>query len=318
MDYPRLPLLFRPYIAREMPGWGKLFPLLGIDGIHNVNPRWRKAPKRTIRGKMHGYRMELDLSDNVERATYFLGRYVDLASQLVLDTLLKPGDTFIDVGANIGMMTLLAASRVGDQGRVLSFEPQPLCCERIRQSLADNGIRHVQIHNVGLADRADELTLRVHVGGRIMASFSIPEGDPSVGEEIRIPVVRGDDLVRGQVVGDLLIKIDVEGYELHVLRGLEATIEGHRPPIMTEVIPYLLRRSGVDEHQLFSYLRERGYRPFAISEEYRRPRLRRPRLGLRPFERSEELAGTVDVLWLQDCSRNPRCGGGNWSRLRDQ
>ena len=51
MGYPRLPFLFRPYLMRELPGWGKLTHLLDINGIDNVIPRWRTAPKRTIRGR---------------------------------------------------------------------------------------------------------------------------------------------------------------------------------------------------------------------------------------------------------------------------
>jgi hypothetical protein len=75
--------------------------------------------------------MELDLSDDGERSVYFLGRNYDLENQLTLGAVLKPDDIFIDGGANIGMTSLHAARRVGEAGRVFTFEPQPPCAERI-------------------------------------------------------------------------------------------------------------------------------------------------------------------------------------------
>jgi FkbM family methyltransferase len=295
MDYPRLAFLLRPYLKRELPGWGKLFRLLHIDGIDNTNPYWRHAPKRTIRSKAHGYWMELDLSDDVERNTFFLSRYYDLENQLVFDGVLNPGDTFVDGGANIGMTTLHAANRVGAGGRVLAFEPQHGCAEKIRKQLVLNDIRHVQVHEVGLGERAAELTLSVLGGGSVLANFGDVSKAAWVREQYQCPIIRGDDRLRGQVVGKLMIKLDLEGYELYALRGLEETITSYFPPIMTEVAPRNLRRAGVDEHQLFAHLHERNYRAYAISLSKRRLR---HRLHLRSVERPGELGQVIDVLWL--------------------
>ena len=300
MGTPRLPFLFRPYILRELPGWGKLLDLLNIGGIDNVNPRWRTAPKRTSRGKVHGYLMDLDLSDDGERGVYFLGRYYDLENQLTLDAVLKPGDTFVDGGTNIGMTTLHAARRVGEAGRVHSFEPQPSCIAKIQSHLAKNHLPQVQLHKVGLSDQASELTLKVIGGGSILANFGTVDEGTTVREQHVCSLVRGDDLLRGQIVGDLMIKLDIEGFELFALRGLEETIERYRPPILTEIVPHQLRRAGVDEHQLFKHLHEREYRAHAI---HRKSRGRRLALKLRPVERFEELGGIFDVLWV------PRSGG---------
>ena len=91
-----------------------------------------------MRGKLHGYKMELDLRDWSEQMTYFLGRHSDLPLQLAMMALLKPGDRFVDVGTNIGMITLLAARLVGPEGRVDAIEPNPACCARVRRSLTLN------------------------------------------------------------------------------------------------------------------------------------------------------------------------------------
>ncbi len=296
MVHPRLPFLLRPYLSHELPGWSRLMSALHLDGIDNVNPRWKEAPKLQTRGKLHGYLMELDLSDDIERWVYFVRRFLDLDLQLLLDILLKPGDTFLDVGANVGMTTLFAASRVGLQGRVLSVEPQPSCCAKIRRNLELNQIRHVELNNVGLSDEPGLLTLHVLGGGTVMSTFAIGEGGHSnVREAISVQVFRGDDLFKDKIIGRLTIKIDVEGFELHVLRGLSATIDQHRPAVVTEVDPEFLQRAGVDADQLFDFFKERGYRGYMI-ELVRHHR--KSSIGLRPVERASELGSHSDILWL--------------------
>jgi precorrin-6B methylase 2 len=72
--------------------------------------------------------MELDLAAWSERSAYFLGRFYDLNLQMLMIQILKPGDRFVDIGANIGMLSILAARLVGPSGRVESFEPNPHKC----------------------------------------------------------------------------------------------------------------------------------------------------------------------------------------------
>src|SRR5690242_13564500 len=107
---PALTLL--PYSRLELPGWGKLLRLCGAMN----RTGWEGAPVRTIRGKKHGYLMPLDLSNWSERLTYFLGRHHEIFTSLFLEAAVRPGETFIDVGGNIGMITLHAAALVGPAG----------------------------------------------------------------------------------------------------------------------------------------------------------------------------------------------------------
>src|SRR4051812_28375689 len=85
--------------------------------------RWRGEPTRHCRGARHGYRIALDISDFHQRGTFFYGQSLDPDVQLCILACLRTGDTFIDVGANIGMHALLAAWAVGPRGRVVAFEP---------------------------------------------------------------------------------------------------------------------------------------------------------------------------------------------------
>jgi FkbM family methyltransferase len=296
MDYPRLPFFFRSYFVHEMPGWGKLYEALGLGGIDNRNPLWRNGPTLQTRGKLHGYLMELDLSDDTERMVYFLQKLPEAEIPLLIDVLLKPGDSFVDIGANIGMMTLHAARLVGPRGRVLSVEPQPSCCAKISRALTLNGIEHVQVHNVGLADSQKVLTLNVLGNGTVLSTFATDGGDNrNVTSKISVDVCAGDDLFRGQILGRLTIKMDVEGFELFALRGLSGTIEEHRPLIVCEVNPDFLRRAGADVDQLFDFFHDRGYRGYGLKLVRRRLRLS---FGLSTINSPNELGHCRDALWI--------------------
>src|SRR4051812_20096610 len=142
--YPRRALLALPIIRQEIPAWGRVAIALRIFGAAQ-NERWQGAPWKSVRGKWHGYNMDLNLADWSERQTWFLARYHELDSQLLMNACLRPGERVIDVGGNIGMLSLHAASRVGPGGVVDCFEPNPVCCQRIRTALERNHIAHVRL-----------------------------------------------------------------------------------------------------------------------------------------------------------------------------
>src|SRR5262245_49548095 len=118
-------LAVRPYVRRELPGWGRVYA--AMVGGYRRDWLWAAAKVRTIRGKRHGYAMRLDLSKWADRSAFFLGRWYDLNTQLLMSALLRPGDTVVDVGANRGMFALAASRLVGETGRVVCFEPNPNC-----------------------------------------------------------------------------------------------------------------------------------------------------------------------------------------------
>jgi len=105
MNKQSVALALKGYSRRELPGWGWVLRRAGVfdDSV------WREAPTAVAEGKLHGFRMELDLRNWSERQTYFLGRFYDLPTQLLVMRLLRRGDLFVDVGANIGMISALAA-----------------------------------------------------------------------------------------------------------------------------------------------------------------------------------------------------------------
>lgn len=137
----------------------------------------------------------------------------------------KPGMSCIDVGANIGYFTLLLSDLVGEQGFVEAFEPQPRLCELLQRSISVNGFgRKAQVLQYAVSDVAGSGTLTEHP--RLMGSASLASmsGLPDISRR-QVKVVTLDGLVPRERPIDF-VKIDVQGYELRVLRGMKQLILG--------------------------------------------------------------------------------------------
>ena len=278
MKLPLLAQLAVPYARMELPGWGQVLSLTGVLGD---DAGWKGAPTRTVRGKFHGYEMTLDLSNWSERRTWFLGRFYELATQLFVKQFVRLGDSFIDVGGNIGMITLLAARCVGASGRVQTFEPNPVAFARLRKALEVNGISHVTARELGLSDAPGELVLSVllgHTGMGTLGEVADKDRD-KVTARHAVQVVRGDDVLPPHLRGPATVKIDVEGFECHVLRGLGDTLRRLKPAVVAEALPETLARAGETVESLINIMGGHGYRAYYLDIE---PSGLRYRLSLRP------------------------------------
>jgi FkbM family methyltransferase len=259
-------LTVRPYVIRELPGWGKLHAL-AID--YRRDWLWAGASSKTIRGKLHGYIMHLDLSKWSDRSTYFLGRWYDLQTQLLISDLIEPGDTVVDVGANRGNFALIASRLAGNSGRVICFEPNPNCLEVLDLEIASNQIANISINRVGLGDRDEVLTLSVPAFNSGEGSFGLSPYREDMTYQIRAHVKRGDQLLADERPS--LMKIDVEGFECNVIAGLAETINRYHPIILTEVAPEHLTHCGASVAKLVALMEGLAYKGFKISlrKEYR-------------------------------------------------
>lgn len=295
--YPKWTLLLLPYARLELPGWGKLLRLARVSVSIN-DCQWSNAPKKLIRGKLHGYWMKLDLSDWSERYTYFLGRYYELEIQQLLSAILKPGDRFVDIGANIGMITLHAARLVTEKGKIDCFEPNPDCVQSIKDTLARNNLRHVNVYPVGLSDSTGMLQLSLtssHTGTATLAPVH------GVTKSFEVPTLIGDDVVLSDPTPMKLIKIDVEGFELHVLKGLKRALDMFQPFLITEFAESHFQRAGTSSTEILRFLTGLGYKPYGISA---RRKWMRYRFQLVPLaDRFDDRGDISDILWVH--GQNP-------------
>jgi FkbM family methyltransferase len=279
-----------PWTRREMPGWSYLAVIGGdrIDGL------WKDLPPATVRGKQHGYLMRLQRADWAERQTWFTGRYYERAVQALVSHALREGDTFVDIGTNIGMITLLAASRVKQQGLVLSFEPNPGVYARLREHIELNGLDGVvRTFPVGLGNEKAELTLNIPESHSGMASMGTPRDLPQWAKrrEVKVSVDRADRIIPQDTPGAMFVKIDVEGFERQVLEGLTGVLDARKPAVLMECNDEMLRHAGSTQAQIWDLMTSRGYRalePYEAGPDA----VRLSRLDT-PESRREE-----DMLWL--------------------
>jgi FkbM family methyltransferase len=211
----------------------------------------------------YGSLLKLDPADSL-----FLGShdYEIYETRLALG-LARPGDVAVDVGAMIGYYTLIFANRVGSTGRVYAFEPDPDNFGLLEENVRMNGYDHVTCRQAIVGDHTGRASLfpapeQYKGDARAYAT----DGRPS----IEVDVVRLDDVVDEPVD---LAKIDVQGYEGHVLAGMHALIE--RSPQLTmllEYCPLLLTEAGSDPGQVLTDLRAHGFVLFEMDESARQVR----------------------------------------------
>ena len=168
------------------------------------------------------YRMKLNLSDDLQRAYYFLNYGQDLLK--VIKDNLKKDSVFIDAGANIGYFSMLASTIIKD-GRILSFEP----ASQNYKGLVNNTKQSIiKTFRIGLSDRKGYARLYNDLGSSGWHSLK------GAGRYEKIKIARLDDLKLNLIRIDL-IKIDVERHELEVLRGMKKTILRFHPLVFCEV-----------------------------------------------------------------------------------
>ncbi len=263
---------------------------------------WPRDGVRECRGCWHGYRLRLDLADYFQRWAYVLRRYHDVPLQLLIWRAVRRGDTLIDAGANHGLVSLVAAWRVGPSGRVYAFEPNPVVYEQLRWHAQSNRLAQVVPLPLGLGDREETLEFRVPGRGNLGAgTFSPIPGRyrGEVSQTCTARIARADALPELRIAGDLVIKLDVEGFELRALRGLESTIDRRRPLLISEVNAEMLAMAGASPNALFDFMDLRGYRPFEFFT--RRALIRHRRLVLRPIDpRTDRIP--LDVAWVHPAS----------------
>ncbi len=177
-----------------------------------------------------GAQIEVRLDDYVGRALFFFGD-LDPKVSAVVRRVLQPGDSVLDIGANIGVVTMIAAGCVGTSGSVHSFEPQPDLCRMVERSAALNGYSQVHTHEVALSDHDYETDFFVPEANRGTASLSRANTGP--GQTFHVHCKQAGEYLKATGLQSVrLLKIDVEGHEDVVLNAAAPFLDSCRPDVV--------------------------------------------------------------------------------------
>lgn len=176
---------------------------------------------------------------------------------------IDPGRDVIDIGANIGLFTVLAGTRLST-GRVLAVEPTSGAYGRLQRNIhLNNCAARVIACNVAVTETAGQVSLNAPVGREEYASMGTLTHPGALIGEVAVEVVEGvplDVMVQRYGLSPCLIKIDVEGAEAQVLAGGRQTLIEHRPVIIAELVQEHLEQMGSSIEQVARYLTDLGYR----------------------------------------------------------
>lgn len=181
----------------------------------------------------------------------------------VLRRLIQPGMVVADVGANIGLLTLVMAWATGPGGRVIAFEPEAVPRSNLEKMKHLNGLSWVEVRDQAVGESAGRLTF--HVSDIIGHSslYALPDAEEA--RTVEVEVVRLDDVAPAKRLD--VVKIDVEGAELDVLAGMKSVIAKNPDlAIVAEFGPEHLKRVGQTPAQWFKAFGDAGFTPYMIDE----------------------------------------------------
>lgn len=193
----------------------------------------------------------------------YVAQWVMPALIPVLEVCLKPGDLFVDVGANIGVYATWGAKIVGPTGAVYALEPIPRTRSWLEQICTQNGLANVKVLSAGASDEAGSAWMQTANGASGLSRVAAPS---ETGFHVSLTTL--DHLLASRIPA--LIKIDVEGHELSVLRGARHTLERTRVPVVFEAPDFGGGSGTIDCVRLLESI---GYRVLSLT----------PR-GVRPFD----------------------------------
>lgn len=224
--------------------------------------RWA-AQGRLTPVDVDGVRMVVSPQDMCGHQLFYYGSF-EPAQMALWRSLLadKPNATIVDIGANIGLYSLVAAS-TPTVGRVLSFEPSPAIAPLLRYNIGLTSAlaKKVSVHEVALGAEDGTVTFYCNLAEHNFGLGSLM-AESEEATAVTVPSRRLDTELRAHHVDAVhLVKIDVEGAEYLVLQGMRGLLTGAAPPrLLLELHPHKMAGFGSTVAQLFGLLREAGYR----------------------------------------------------------
>lgn len=210
----------------------------------------------------YGFQMWLEPTEPIDRFIYFWGAWEPDEAWLI-DHLLRPGDVFVDVGANEGFHTLVGSCRVGPTGQVVAFEPVPPTVERLQRNLELNDVHNVEVVAAACVESPTKIRLARRTEEQSSGVYSMRT--QGTADSWLVDGRRMDDALAHLTAPIRLVKMDIEGAEMLALRGFTGHLaRSDAPLVLCEVTDSFLRAMGASAHGLYEFMAGFGYRPYRL------------------------------------------------------
>lgn len=251
--------------------------LSGTNPIHARFIPWRvglalgkfvtSRPPTLCRIRVHNHEMYVDLRDEGVSTTLFLsGSWENFATRIMANEVQK-GNVVLDIGANIGYHTLILAEKVGRDGRVFAFEPDPWNFRLLNMNIEVNDYHNIipvqrAVSNVTGKGKLYLSTNYGTFGGHTMFGKQLNQGS----HPIEVETTRLDDYFKDEDRRIDFLKMDIQGAEFAALQGMTSIISDNKLKIIMEFIPSLLRSIDVQPNELLDWLLTNGFEIFEMDE----------------------------------------------------
>lgn len=241
-------------------GIGNFYPL---EFVYNLIVK--KIIKPSDVAEVMGHKMFLDAKDALRLSIYGVHEPTETE---ILKKLIKKNDVVLDIGANIGYYTLIAAKLVGKNGKVYAFEPDTVNFEIIKKNVEINGYHNVTLIQKAVSNRTKKIKL--YLCEENGADHKIYD-DGTDRNSIEIESTSLDDFFRDYRGKINLIKIDAQGSEGHILEGMTSLLETNTDvKLIMEFWPSALKKSGSNPNDLLKLLKKNNLNLYKINENNKR------------------------------------------------
>jgi FkbM family methyltransferase len=229
---------------------------------------------RSVRVRVRGRPLWIDLRDKTLGRYFWVFRTYEPFEADLLERAAESGMTAVDLGANVGYLTVLLGHRVGPAGRVLSFEPDPTNFALLRRSVEANGLANVTCEQAAVMEKSTRAALylsEVNFGDHRVFDGKDDErfNAGAARNRVEIRAVSLDDYLSAKGLTPALIKMDIQGAEVAALAGMRRTLASPDLVLFCEFWPYGLRRFGAEPRRFLDSLTEAGLTLYEIDEESR-------------------------------------------------
>jgi FkbM family methyltransferase len=173
-----------------------------------------------------------------------------------INSFLQPGDCFFDIGANIGLFSLHASTKISDIGCIYAFEPTPTTYERLLKNIVLNNFENIKTENIGMSDSVDTVTFYISNNGYDAWNSIVPLPELDNYSKITVNTTTIDNYIKSKLIKHVdLVKVDVIGWELKVLKGaFDLMSRDDAPVLMVEFTEENAFSSGYYCGELFDYV----------------------------------------------------------------